>query len=96
MGDSVKQPDHYRWHPITEKHGLECHHIAEEFSYNIGNAMAYMWRAGRKKNAAAVEDLRKAIQHLEFEVARLHAVALDEPLEFVPPVLRSAIRSDVR
>lgn len=71
MSDAVKHPDHYTWHPLTMQLGIECHHVAEEFSYNVGVAMAYLWRAGRKPGAEAIEDMQKAIQHLEFEVTRL-------------------------
>ncbi len=63
--DKVNNPDHYTWHPKAE-----CAEITGEFNYNIGTAIAYLWRAGRKTDDA-VEDIRKAIKHLEMECVRL-------------------------
>jgi hypothetical protein len=36
-----------------------------------GNAIKYIWRAGKKDAATEVEDLRKAIASLEVEIERL-------------------------
>jgi hypothetical protein len=36
-----------------------------------GNAIKYIWRAGKKDPATEVEDLRKAIACLEVEIERL-------------------------
>jgi UDP-N-acetylmuramyl tripeptide synthase len=58
-------PGHYKWHPKAE-----CHEITGEFNYNIGTAIAYLWRCGRKSQYP-LEDIRKAIRHLEFECGRL-------------------------
>ena len=44
--------------------------IAGEFNYHVGTAIVHLWRL----NAGAqfpLEDIRKAIRHLEFECARL-------------------------
>jgi len=62
---AVNQPEHYKWHPRAE-----CAEIAGEFNYNVGTAIAYLWRAGRKTEDP-LEDLRKAIKHLEMECDRL-------------------------
>lgn len=62
-------PDYYRWHPAAP----ECYLVAQEFSYNIGNALTYLWRAGRKPGNTAVKDLEKAIDHIRFEIERLRA-----------------------
>jgi hypothetical protein len=62
--DPVSHPDHYRWHPA----GVECIAVAEEFGYNLGNVIKYVWRADRKGDA--IEDLRKARQYLDFEIER--------------------------
>jgi len=67
MHDPVEAPNHYKWHPS----GVECKDIVQEFPYNIGTAMAYLWRCGRKDSSTKLEDLRKAKRHLEFEIARL-------------------------
>ena len=60
---------HYNWHPK-----VECHEVAEELDYNLGVALAYIWRC-KYKHPDAVVDIRKAIKHLEFECARLEASA---------------------
>lgn len=65
--DDALRPSHYRWHPD----GIEAVTVAEELPYNAGTAVAYIMRAGRKPNTDAIEDLRKAIAHLEFEIARV-------------------------
>lgn len=58
--------------------GIECKDVAAEFPYNIGTAIAYLWRAGKKPADAGqterdkhLEDLRKAIDHINFEIKRI-------------------------
>lgn len=41
------------------------------FGWNLGNALAYMARAGKKDPQKHIEDLEKAIQQLQFEVEDL-------------------------
>lgn len=65
-GDAVSRPYHYTQHPS----GVECITIAQHFSFNLGNAIKYVWRAGLK-STDVVQDLKKAIQYLEFEIVRL-------------------------
>lgn len=60
----VSKPPHYQQVP-----GIECIDVTQHFNFNKGNAIKYVWRAGAKGNE--VEDLRKAIQYCEFEIARL-------------------------
>ena len=48
----------------------ECIDVAEELSFNTGNAVKYIWRAGLKPGADADEDLAKAVFYLERERAR--------------------------
>jgi hypothetical protein len=62
--DSVNHPEHYTTHPS----GVECITIAEAFSFCIGNAIKYCWRAGLKGDA--VEDLRKAAWYINREIER--------------------------
>ena len=63
--DNIKKPNHYTWHPVAE-----CREIVQEFDYNLGVAMAYIWRAGRKDGNSYVQDISKAIEHLSFEIDR--------------------------
>jgi hypothetical protein len=65
MADNIN-PAHYRQHPS----GVECIQITEHMTFNIGNAMKYLWRAG-KKTPDAIEDLEKAIWHIQREITRL-------------------------
>ena len=67
--DDIDAPMHYCWHPK-----VECFEVAQEFDYNLGVALAYIWRC-KHKHPDAITDLRKAIKHLEFECARLGASA---------------------
>jgi len=58
-------PPHYRAHPA----GIECIAVAEHFSFCLGNAIKYIWRAGKKGNV--IEDLRKARWYIDREISRL-------------------------
>lgn len=51
--------------------GLEAFDVCMDFardSYNIGVAIAYLLRAGKKPNNPMVNDLLKAIDHIEKEL----------------------------
>jgi hypothetical protein len=61
--DPVNHPSHYNWHPVCE-----CIDISEHFPKNLGSAIEYIWRAGRKVNVDTVEDLRKATWYLERQI----------------------------
>ena len=65
MSDAVNHPKHYTEHPS----GVECIEIAQHFNFNLGNVVKYVWRAALKGDS--VEDLRKAVKYLEFEIDRL-------------------------
>ena len=67
---------------IGKTHKYEASKVVEDFqadSYNIGTALTYLMRAGRKVyiNGKSVdskeEDIRKAIDHLHFELNRINA-----------------------
>ena len=51
---------------------LDCLDVIDALGLNFqcGNAMKYLWRAG-KKSPDVAEDLKKAIVYLEREVERL-------------------------
>lgn len=66
MTDMVKKPAHYLQHPS----GVECRTIAQEFGFNLGCVVKYVWRAGLKSDDV-LTDLRKARQYLDFEIERL-------------------------
>lgn len=62
--DPVEHPPHYTSHPS----GVECIQVTEHMSFNLGNAVKYVWRADLKGDA--IEDLRKARWYIERELAR--------------------------
>ena len=47
IDDPVHHPSHYTDHPS----GVECLTITEHMSFLRGNAIKYLWRAGKKKDA---------------------------------------------
>lgn len=61
--DNVSHPLHYGGGRKYEPYKV----IRDwELNFNLGNAVKYISRAGRKNDR--VEDLRKAIQYIEFEI----------------------------
>lgn len=60
----VNHPKHYNVHPS----GVECIDVVEHFSFNVGNAIKYLWRADEK--GATVQDLKKAVWYIEREIAK--------------------------
>lgn len=66
--DAVNHPSHYRQHPS----GVEAITITEHMTFNLGNAIKYIWRADLK-SPNPVEDLRKAAWYIEREIARVSA-----------------------
>jgi len=64
--DPINHPVHYTLHAS----GVECVTIAEEFPYNLGNVIKYVWRAGLK-SSNPIEDLKKAQWYIAREIQRL-------------------------
>lgn len=60
----VTRPAHYNQHPS----GIEPIQFTKWMNFCLGSAMKYIWRADLKFNA--IEDLEKAKQMLEVEIAR--------------------------
>lgn len=60
--DPVKHPSHY-----TEGK-YECINYiqARGYGFELGNAVKYITRAGKKSPEKKIEDLRKAVQYLDF------------------------------
>lgn len=67
VSDPVSHPSHYTSHPS----GVECITIAKHENFCIGNALKYLWRAGRKDPNKTVEDLKKAAQYIQYEIDRI-------------------------
>lgn len=62
--DMVNRPPHYTQHPS----GIECIQVTEHMSFNVGNAVKYLWRCDHKGNA--LEDLKKARFYVQREIER--------------------------
>lgn len=65
--DPVNHPSHYTSHPS----GVECITIARHMGFNLGNALKYLWRAGKKNGAPTIQDLEKAIFYIQDEIRLL-------------------------
>ena len=62
-------PNYYK----GKHYGMEAHEVIEDFcgdNYNVGVAVAYLLRAGKKPDNDMCKDLEKAIDHLKFELKR--------------------------
>lgn len=89
---AVNHPEHYNKIP-----GIECIDVVENFNFNVGNAIKYLWRAGEKTEDPR-EDLEKALWYCQREINRLaettgisnaHANALLYLLRFAGPSILS-------
>lgn len=56
---NVDKPRHYTSHPT----GVECIDVVERMSFNLGNVVKYLWRAGLK--GSRPDDLSKAAWYLK-------------------------------
>ena len=78
--DNVNHPAHY----TNDPSGVECIEITRHRDFNIGNAIKYLWRAGRKEDPTmgkaekTVEDLSKAIFYIKDEI-KLLGGTVEEP-----------------
>lgn len=72
--DLVNHPPHYTSHPS----GVECIEITRHMTFNLGNAMAYLWRNGLKDGAPAEQDLEKAIWHIKDEIAKINEAKAEQ------------------
>lgn len=61
--DSVNHPKHY-----NQIQGVECIDVAEQMSFNLGNALKYIWRCEGKGNK--VQDLKKAAWYINREIEK--------------------------
>lgn len=72
-----KTPSYY----IGKTLGIEAKDVVMDFqpdNYNIGTALTYLMRAGKKPNNPITQDIKKAIAHLKFELERQAKIAADE------------------
>jgi hypothetical protein len=70
VDDPVNSPSHY-----TAYKGLEVIDLTEQMSFNRGNAVKYIARAGLKGGPETeLEDLKKARWYIDREISRLEAL----------------------
>ena len=65
--DSINHPSHY----TSVVPGIECIDVVKHFNHCRGAAIKYIWRAGEKDKTKEIEDLKKAIKYIEFEIERI-------------------------
>lgn len=65
--DPVNHPSHYTDGNIEVIDFIED----KRFGYNLGNAVKYISRAGKKDASKTVQDLQKAVWYVQREIARL-------------------------
>ena len=65
--ETVNHPAHYNTSAIEVIDAIE----AWELTFNPGNAVKYLARAGKKDPEKTIEDLKKARWYVEREIARL-------------------------
>lgn len=68
MTDKVNHPDHYGGDTTYEV--IKVIH-AWELGFDLGNAVKYIARAGKKDPDKHIEDLKKAVFYINDEIARL-------------------------
>lgn len=74
--DNINHPPHYNQHPS----GVEAIDICEHLSFNVGNAIKYLFRCGHK-TPDGLEDLKKAQWYLQRELG-VH-VRLGTAVEYI-------------
>lgn len=59
--DPVNHPKHYSGYPAM----VECIDVTRHLPLALGNAVKYIWRAGKKDPDAMLQDLEKALWYLQ-------------------------------
>lgn len=74
MPDWTSDPVHHPSHDTSSKarcskcdEPIECIQVVQHLNFCLGNAIKYVWRAELKNG---VEDLRKAVWYLNWEIER--------------------------
>ena len=72
--DMVNHPSHYTW--LKNLCGVEPIDICRQFDFNVGNALKYIMRKGKKDgdmtdNEKRIQDLQKAVFYLNDEITLL-------------------------
>ena len=75
--ENVSHPSHYTW--LKELCGIEVIDITRHLDFDLGNAIKYILRAGRKPinksnfnlKVAAIQDLKKALFYINDKINML-------------------------
>ena len=65
MSNQKVNPAHYKL-----PNGLEAYEVTQHFDFTTGNAIKYLWRAGKKENEYRLTDLKKAQWYLNQLIER--------------------------
>jgi len=71
--EKIDHPKHYTSLPAKCAncgYAIECIDVTEHLGFSVGNAVKYIWRAGRK-SPDVIEDLKKAAWYIAREIERL-------------------------
>lgn len=81
--ENVNHPSHYTW--LKDVCGIEVIDIVRHLDFDLGNAIKYILRAGKKPllnteraasdyHAGTIQDLKKAIWYLEDKVRMMEGI----------------------
>ena len=76
MEDKVNHPSHYIW--LKDKCGIEVIDITRHLDFDLGNAVKYILRSGKKTEQGyddiekEIEDLQKAIFYINDKIKLLN------------------------
>jgi len=95
MSDNIR-PNYYRANirdVSNEFREIECLAAIDglDLNFNTGNALKYLWRAGRKDPLGVIEDLKKARTYLDLEISRRSTSTLPKPVETDPDEIMARV-----
>ena len=76
MEDKVNHPSHYYW--LKDKCGIEVIDITRHLDFDLGNAIKYILRSGKKAEQGyddiekEIEDLQKAVFYINDKIKLLN------------------------
>ena len=94
--ERVQHPSHYTW--LKELCGVEVIDITRHMGFDLGNAVKYLLRAGRKSEEGytdkqkMIEDLRKAIFYIKDEIKLIEGYEYKN--EMAAHLDRGAVKTD--
>ena len=73
IDEIVNSPNHYKSAGICSNcnEPFEAIDITRHYNFNLGNALKYIIRSGKKDSNPIIQDLKKAIFYLNDEINRI-------------------------